>query len=42
MDAGQTVTLNAGQDTTLKGVQVSGEQITADVKRHLMLSSEQA
>ncbi|MEQ2018204.1 hemagglutinin repeat-containing protein, partial [Photorhabdus bodei] len=41
LDAGQTVTLNAGRDATLKGAQVSGEQITADVKRHLTLSSEQ-
>ncbi|RAW91798.1 MULTISPECIES: hemagglutinin repeat-containing protein, partial [unclassified Photorhabdus] len=41
LDAGQTVELNSGRDTTLKGAQVSGEQITADVKRHLTLSSEQ-
>ncbi len=41
LDAGQTVTLNAGRDASLKGAQVSGEQITADVKRHLTLSSEQ-
>ncbi|QXF36140.1 hypothetical protein B0X70_03210 [Photorhabdus akhurstii] len=41
LDAGQTVTLNAGRDATLKGAQVSGEQIAADVKRHLTLSSEQ-
>ncbi|RAX02149.1 hemagglutinin repeat-containing protein [Photorhabdus sp. S9-53] len=41
LDAGQTVTINAGRDATLKGAQVSGEQITADVKRHLTLSSEQ-
>ncbi|PQQ28371.1 hypothetical protein C6H69_19310, partial [Photorhabdus luminescens] len=34
LDAGQTVTLNAGRDATLKGAQVSGEQIAADVKRH--------
>nr|WP_256125367.1 hemagglutinin repeat-containing protein [Photorhabdus luminescens] len=40
LDAGQTVTLNAGRDATLKGAQVSGEQITADVKRHLTLSSK--
>ncbi|NHB90477.1 hemagglutinin repeat-containing protein, partial [Photorhabdus tasmaniensis] len=39
--AGNTVTLNSGRDTTLKGAQVSGEQITAEVKRHLTLSSEQ-
>ncbi|SCZ74298.1 Large exoprotein involved in heme utilization or adhesion, partial [Photorhabdus luminescens] len=41
LDAGQTVELNSGRDTTLKGAQISGEQITADVKRHLTLSSEQ-
>ncbi len=41
LEAGQTVTLNSGRDTTLKGAQVSGEQLTADVKRHLTLSSEQ-
>nr|WP_254921111.1 hemagglutinin repeat-containing protein [Photorhabdus luminescens] len=41
LDAGQTVTLNAGRDATLKGAQVSDEQITADVKHHLTLSSEQ-
>ncbi|TNH41412.1 hemagglutinin repeat-containing protein, partial [Photorhabdus luminescens] len=41
LQAGQTVELNSGRDTTLKGAQVSGEQITADVKRHLTLSSEQ-
>ncbi|WP_387467974.1 hemagglutinin repeat-containing protein, partial [Photorhabdus sp. RM323S] len=39
--AGNTVTLNSGRDTSLKGAQVSGEQITAEVKRHLTLSSEQ-
>ncbi|KAA1170979.1 hypothetical protein F0L16_22125 [Photorhabdus heterorhabditis] len=41
LEAGQTVTLNSGRDTTLQGAQVSGEQLTADVKRHLTLSSEQ-
>ncbi|KOY60111.1 hypothetical protein AM629_21225, partial [Photorhabdus heterorhabditis] len=41
LEAGQTVTLNSGRDTTLKGAQVSGEQLTAEVKRHLTLSSEQ-
>nr|WP_275670544.1 hemagglutinin repeat-containing protein [Photorhabdus khanii] len=41
LQAGQTVTLNSGRDATLKGAQVSGEQITAEVKRHLTLSSEQ-
>ncbi|WP_036775009.1 hemagglutinin repeat-containing protein, partial [Photorhabdus australis] len=41
LQAGQTVGLNSGRDTTLKGAQVSGEQITAEVKRHLTFSSEQ-
>uniref|UniRef100_UPI0036DC8421 hemagglutinin repeat-containing protein n=1 Tax=Photorhabdus sp. RM322S TaxID=3342825 RepID=UPI0036DC8421 len=41
VSAGHTVTLNAGRDATLKGAQVSGEQITADVKRNLTLTSEQ-
>ncbi|WP_445495133.1 hemagglutinin repeat-containing protein [Photorhabdus sp. SF281] len=41
LDAGQNVTLNAGRDAALKGAQVSGEQITADVKRNLTLTSEQ-
>ncbi|PQQ22168.1 hemagglutinin repeat-containing protein, partial [Photorhabdus hindustanensis] len=41
LQAGQTVGLNSGRDTTLKGAQVNGEQITAEVKRHLTLSSEQ-
>ncbi|WP_350307615.1 hemagglutinin repeat-containing protein, partial [Photorhabdus viridis] len=42
VQAGQTVTLNSGRDATLKGAQVSGEQMIAGVKRHLTLSSEQA
>lgn len=41
LDAGHHVTLNAGRDATLKGAQVSGEKITADVKRNLTLQSEQ-
>ncbi|ETS33333.1 filamentous hemagglutinin family [Photorhabdus khanii NC19] len=41
LQAGQTVGLNSGRDTTLKGAQVKGEQITAEVNRHLSLSSEQ-
>ncbi|HCM1918904.1 TPA: hemagglutinin repeat-containing protein [Salmonella enterica subsp. salamae serovar 28:r:e,n,z15] len=41
LDAGHHVTLNAGRDATLKGAQVSGEKITADVKRNLTLESEQ-
>ncbi|EJL8892571.1 hemagglutinin repeat-containing protein [Salmonella enterica] len=41
LDAGHHVTLNAGRDATLKGAQVSGEKITADVKRNLTLQSGQ-
>ncbi|ELF4898735.1 hemagglutinin repeat-containing protein [Salmonella enterica] len=41
LDAGHHVTLNAGRDATLKGARVSGEKITADVKRNLTLHSEQ-
>lgn len=41
LNAGHQVTLNAGRDATLKGAQVSGEQITAGVKRNLTLQSEQ-
>ncbi|EBP8539766.1 filamentous hemagglutinin N-terminal domain-containing protein, partial [Salmonella enterica] len=41
LDAGNNVTLNASRDATLKGAQVSGEKITADVKRNLTLQSEQ-
>ncbi|WP_337237816.1 hemagglutinin repeat-containing protein, partial [Proteus faecis] len=35
------LTLNSGQDTTLKGAQVSGEQVTVNVGRDLTLQSEQ-
>ncbi|MCW7763098.1 hemagglutinin repeat-containing protein [Photorhabdus luminescens] len=41
IDAGHQVTLKSGQDTLLKGAQVSGEKVTADVGRHLNLQSEQ-
>ncbi|MBD2826942.1 hemagglutinin repeat-containing protein, partial [Xenorhabdus szentirmaii] len=41
IDAGNQVSLKAGQDTTLKGAQVSGDKVTADVGRHLHLQSEQ-
>ncbi|ECD7244760.1 hemagglutinin repeat-containing protein [Salmonella enterica] len=41
LDAGNHVTLNAGRDATLKGAQVSGEKITAEVKHNLTLQSEQ-
>ncbi len=41
LDAGHKLTLNSGQDTTLKGAQVSGEQVTVKVGRDLILQSEQ-
>ncbi|WP_338803386.1 hemagglutinin repeat-containing protein [Xenorhabdus griffiniae] len=41
IDAGNQVSLTSGQDTTLKGAQVSGETVTADVGRNLHLASEQ-
>ncbi|MEX6205520.1 hemagglutinin repeat-containing protein [Proteus mirabilis] len=40
LDAGNKLTLNSGQDTTLKGAQVSGEQVTVNVGRDLTLQSE--
>lgn len=41
LDAGNKLTLNSGQDTTLKGAQVSGEQVTVNVGRDLILQSQQ-
>ncbi|WP_235201177.1 hemagglutinin repeat-containing protein, partial [Photorhabdus aegyptia] len=41
VDAGNQVTLKSGQDTTLKGAQISGDKVTADVGRSLHLQSEQ-
>nr|WP_246593549.1 hemagglutinin repeat-containing protein [Photorhabdus akhurstii] len=41
VDAGNQVTLKSGQDTTLKGAQISGDKVTADVGRGLHLQSEQ-
>ncbi|OBU04409.1 hypothetical protein AYY16_11450 [Morganella psychrotolerans] len=41
IDAGHQVTLKSGQDTTLRGAQVSGEQITVNTGRNLTLESEQ-
>ncbi|WP_053014222.1 MULTISPECIES: hemagglutinin repeat-containing protein [Xenorhabdus] len=41
VDAGHQVSLKSGQDTRLKGAQVSGETVTADVGRNLHLASEQ-
>ena len=41
LDAGQNVNLTSGRDTLLKGAQVNGDKITADVGRDLTLSSLQ-
>ncbi|WP_446500471.1 hemagglutinin repeat-containing protein, partial [Photorhabdus aballayi] len=41
VDAGNQVILKSGQDTTLKGAQISGDKVTADVGRNLHLQSEQ-
>ncbi|MEQ4924671.1 hemagglutinin repeat-containing protein, partial [Proteus hauseri] len=41
LDAGKQVNLTSKRDTTLKGAQVSGEQITANVGRNLTLESQQ-
>nr|WP_314263751.1 hemagglutinin repeat-containing protein [uncultured Moellerella sp.] len=41
LDAGNKLTLNSGQDTILKGAQVSGEQVTVNVGRDLTLESQQ-
>lgn len=41
LDAGRQVTLVSGRDTALKGAQVSGERIVADVGRDLSLQSLQ-
>ncbi|WFC91169.1 contact-dependent inhibition toxin CdiA [Enterobacter roggenkampii] len=41
LDAGQNVNLTSGRDTVLKGTQVNGDKVTADVGRDLTLSSLQ-
>ncbi|EOF7242457.1 contact-dependent inhibition toxin CdiA [Enterobacter roggenkampii] len=41
LDAGQNVNLTSGRDTVLKGAQVNGDKVTADVGRDLTLSSLQ-
>lgn len=41
LDAGHQVTLVSGRDTALKGAQVSGERVVADVGRDLTLQSLQ-
>ncbi|MGD9424029.1 hemagglutinin repeat-containing protein [Pantoea sp. NSTU24] len=41
VSAGRQVTMISGRDTTLRGAQVSGEQVKAEVARNLTLASEQ-
>ncbi len=41
INAADTLILKSGRDTTLRGAQARGEQIEADVGRHLSLISEQ-
>ncbi|MGC6100920.1 contact-dependent inhibition toxin CdiA, partial [Enterobacter quasiroggenkampii] len=41
LDAGQNVNLTSGRDTVLKGAQVNGDKVTADVGRDLALNSLQ-
>ena len=40
VNAGQRVNISSGRDTTLKGAQVSGEQVSVEVGRNLSLTSE--
>uniref|UniRef100_UPI0018E4D86C hemagglutinin repeat-containing protein n=1 Tax=Proteus columbae TaxID=1987580 RepID=UPI0018E4D86C len=42
LNAGQTLTLQSGQDTTLKGVQAQGDKVIAKVGGDLHLESQQA
>ncbi|TCQ72543.1 filamentous hemagglutinin [Raoultella ornithinolytica] len=41
VDAGNSLILNSGRDTTLTGAQVSGDKVIMDVGRNLTLTSEQ-
>ncbi|MGB8664136.1 MAG: hemagglutinin repeat-containing protein, partial [Serratia inhibens] len=41
VNAGNQVSITSGRDTTLKGAQVTGEAVKADVGRNLTLTSEQ-
>ncbi|VEI20617.1 Filamentous hemagglutinin [Serratia plymuthica] len=41
VNAGHQVSITSGRDTTLKGAQVTGETVKADVGRNLTLTSEQ-
>ncbi len=42
LNAGQTLTLQSGQDTTLKGAQAQGDKVIAKVGGNLHLESQQA
>ncbi|AIJ09113.1 Putative large exoprotein involved in heme utilization or adhesion of ShlA/HecA/FhaA family [Edwardsiella anguillarum ET080813] len=42
VSADNTLTLSSGNDTTLKGAQVQGEKVVANVGNNLTLRSEQA
>ncbi|EQC3559369.1 hemagglutinin repeat-containing protein, partial [Proteus mirabilis] len=42
VNAGKTLTLSSGHDTTLKGAQVQGNKVIANVGNNLTLQSEQA
>ncbi|WP_437610830.1 hemagglutinin repeat-containing protein [Erwinia sp. V71] len=41
IDAGNKLTVNSGRDTTLRGAQLSADQVVANVGRNLTLQSEQ-
>ncbi|VDR24907.1 Filamentous hemagglutinin [Raoultella terrigena] len=41
VDAGNSLILNSGRDTTLTGAQVSGDTVIADIGHNLTLTSEQ-
>ncbi|WP_240476751.1 hemagglutinin repeat-containing protein [Pectobacterium brasiliense] len=41
VDAGNKLTVNSGRDTTLRGAQLSADQVVANVGRDLTLQSEQ-
>lgn len=41
LDSGGTVSMTSGRDAILKGAQVNGEKIVADIGRDLLMSSQQ-
>ena len=41
LDSGGNVALNSGRDATLNGAQVTGNKVTADIGRDLLISSQQ-